>query len=39
MANQVGARAGADDYAGMVGYDVNQVVAALRAAASSVPPS
>jgi hypothetical protein len=32
MAHQVGARAGADDYLGMVDHNVDAVVAALRAA-------
>jgi ABC-type Zn uptake system ZnuABC Zn-binding protein ZnuA len=30
MANQVGSRPGTDEYVGMIGYDVEQVVAALR---------
>ena len=30
MANQAGARAGTDDYIGMINYDVEQVVGALR---------
>jgi ABC-type Zn uptake system ZnuABC Zn-binding protein ZnuA len=30
MANQVGSRPGTDEYVGMIGYDVDQVVAALR---------
>jgi ABC-type Zn uptake system ZnuABC Zn-binding protein ZnuA len=34
MANQVGARPGADDYVAMMAYNVNQVVAALRGAAA-----
>lgn len=35
MANQVGARPGTDDYLAMINYDVDQVVAALRAAAGA----
>ncbi|MBX3027916.1 zinc ABC transporter substrate-binding protein [bacterium] len=37
MANQAGARPGTDDYLAMVSYNVEQVVAALRAASPGAP--
>ena len=38
MANQAGARPGTDDYLAMVNYNVDQLVAALRAAAPATTP-